>query len=340
MALVEKLRDVIPDIQAVSRGTAVLDVSACLAEIAQTHDYVRPQLNTSDAIIIRDGRHPVVEQGVFGAFVPNDTDLSSSRTQVMIITGANMAGKSTYMRAVALICIMAQAGSFVPARHASIGILDRIFTRVGAFDDLASGQSTFFVEMLELANILNNMTSRSLVILDEIGRGTSTVDGCSIAKAVLEYLHGKSGAGPKTLFATHFHELVEVESLLKRVKNFHFAVKETKNEVAFLRKLIPGATDKSYGIHVARLAGIPKKVTERADSILTETLNRDVPPGTRPQRYTQILLFDNESTSQSTGRNPLLDELARINPDEMTPLQALAKIAELQNLLKNNEEES
>jgi DNA mismatch repair protein MutS len=336
--LVEVLRIAIPDIQAIARGIAVLDVSAALAEIAQTHDYVRPQLNTSDAIIIRDGRHPVVEQGVLGNFVPNDTELASSGTQVMIITGANMAGKSTYMRAVALICIMAQAGSFVPARHASIGILDRIFTRVGAFDDLASGQSTFFVEMLELANILNNVTSKSLVILDEIGRGTSTGDGCSIAKAVLEYLHGRSGAGPKTLFATHFHELVEVEGVLKRVKNYHFAVKETKNEVVFLRKLIPGATDKSYGIHVARLAGIPKKVTERAESILTETMNRDVPSGTRPQRYTQILLFDNDSTTKTAAQHPALDELARINPDEMTPLQALAKIAELRRMLENKEE--
>jgi DNA mismatch repair protein MutS len=336
--LVEVLRITIPDLQAIARGIAVLDVSAALGEIAQTRDYVRPQLNTSDAIIIRDGRHPVVERGVSGNFVPNDTDLASSGTQVMIITGANMAGKSTYMRAVALICIMAQAGSFVPARHASIGILDRIFTRVGAFDDLASGQSTFFVEMLELANILNNVTSKSLVILDEIGRGTSTVDGCSIAKAVLEYLHGRSGAGPKTLFATHFHELVEVEGVLKRVKNYHFAVKETKNEVVFLRKLIPGATDKSYGIHVARLAGIPKKVTERAESILTETMNRDVPSGTRPQRYTQILLFDNDSTIKTAAQHPALDELACINPDEMTPLQALAKIAELRHMLETKEE--
>jgi DNA mismatch repair protein MutS len=336
--LVNVLRIAIPDLQAIARGIAVLDVSAALAEIAQTHDYVRPQLNTSDAIIIRDGRHPVVERGVSGNFVPNDTELVSSETQVMIITGANMAGKSTYMRAVALICIMAQAGSFVPARHASIGILDRIFTRVGAFDDLASGQSTFFVEMLELANILNNVTSKSLVILDEIGRGTSTVDGCSIAKAVLEYLHGRSGTGPKTLFATHFHELVEVEGELKRVKNYHFAVKETKNEVVFLRKLIPGATDKSYGIHVARLAGIPKKVTERAESILTETMNRDVPSGTRPQRYTQILLFDNDSTTTTAAQHPVLDELACINPDAMTPLQALAKIAELRHMLENKED--
>ena len=336
--LVEVLRIAIPDLQAIARGIAVLDVSAALAEVAQTRDYVRPQLNSSDAIIIRDGRHPVVERGVSGNFVPNDAELASSETQVMIITGANMAGKSTYMRAVALICIMAQAGSFVPARHASIGILDRIFTRVGAFDDLASGQSTFFVEMLELANILNNVTAKSLVILDEIGRGTSTVDGCSIAKAVLEYLHGRSGAGPKTLFATHFHELVEVEGDLKRVKNYHFAVKETKNEVVFLRKLIPGATDKSYGIHVARLAGIPKKVTERAESILTETMNRDVPSGTRPQRYTQILLFDNDSTTTTAAQHPVLAELSCINPDEMTPLQALAKIAELRHMLENKED--
>jgi DNA mismatch repair protein MutS len=335
--IIEALRRVICDLQQIANGIAVLDVSAALAEVAQTHDYVRPNLNTSDAIIIRDGRHPVVEQGALGVFVPNDTDLASSGTQVMIITGANMAGKSTYMRAVALICIMAQAGSFVPARHASIGILDRIFTRVGAFDDLASGQSTFFVEMLELANILNNVTAKSLVILDEIGRGTSTSDGCSIAKAVLEYLHGRSGTGPKTLFATHFHELIEVEGILKRAKNYHFAVKETKNDVVFLRRIIPGATDKSYGIHVARLAGIPKKVTERAESILVETMNREVPTGTRPQRYTQVLLFDHDSMAKTAVKHPVLDELARISPDEMTPLQALAKIAELQKMLVDKE---
>jgi DNA mismatch repair protein MutS len=217
---------------------------------------------------------------------------------------------------------MAQAGSFVPARHASIGILDRVFTRVGAFDDLASGQSTFFVEMLELANILNNATPKSLVILDEIGRGTSTVDGCSIAKAVLEFLHGKSSAGPKTLFATHFHELIEMEGILKRVKNYHFAVKETANEVIFLRKLIPGATDKSYGIHVARLAGIPKKVTERADALLSEDNRRGVPGSTRPQRYTQILLVD-DCAPGTVADHPTL--------------RALAKIAELRSLVNKKE---
>jgi DNA mismatch repair protein MutS len=251
----------------------------------------------------------------------------------MIITGANMAGKSTYMRSVALCCIMAQAGSFIPARSAKMGIIDRIFTRVGAFDDLASGQSTFFVEMLELANILNNMTAKSLVILDEIGRGTSTADGCSIAQAVLEYLHGKSSTGPKTLFATHFHELIGMEGELKRVKNYHFAVQETKKDIVFLRKLIPGATDKSYGIHVARLAGIPKKVTDRSDVILTETLSRDTSGGAKARVYTQLLLVDDSLPARAApvAPDPVVAELNRLNPDSMTPIQALAKLAELKS---------
>ncbi|NMB78949.1 MAG: DNA mismatch repair protein MutS [Methanomicrobiales archaeon] len=339
--VIESLRKSVPDLQALAAGIAVLDVSTALAEAAKTRNYVRPQLDTSDALIIRDGRHPVVEQGVSGGFVPNDADLSGSRTQILIITGANMAGKSTYMRATALICIMAQAGSFVPARHASIGIIDRVFTRVGAFDDLASGQSTFFVEMLELANILNNVTQRSLVILDEIGRGTSTIDGCSIARAVLEYLHGKGAAGPKTLFATHFHEIITEEETLKRVKNCHFAVRETKEEVVFLRKLIPGATDKSYGIHVARLAGIPKKVTEGAETLLSEGMNRGVAGSAKPQRYTQILLFDDSQATpvpahSPAAEHPTLQALAGLNPDEMTPIQALATLAELKNTLKKD----
>jgi len=338
--LIAKLQQEIPGLQATAGGIAVLDVSAALAEVAQKRDYVRPQLNDSDTLVIRDGRHPVVEQGVCGGFVPNDAELSGSRNQIMIITGANMAGKSTYMRSVALICIMAQAGSFVPARHASIGILDRVFTRVGAFDDLASGQSTFFVEMLELSNILNNITPRSLVILDEIGRGTSTADGSSIAKAVLEFLHGKSAAGPKTLFATHFHELIAMEESLKRVKNYHFAVRETKEDVIFLRKLIPGATDKSYGIHVARLAGIPKKVTERAEVLLDEDKNRPTGSGARPQRYTQILLVDdNANAGVPAAHHPALDRIEQMNPDEMTPLQALTALADLKKLLTTDKDQ-
>ncbi len=334
--VIETLRKVVPDVQTIATGIAAVDVAAALAEVACSRNYVRPQMNTGDALVIRDGRHPVVEQGVAGGFVPNDVDLSGSANQILIITGANMAGKSTYMRAAALICIMAQAGSFVPARHASIGIIDRIFTRVGAFDDLASGQSTFFVEMLELSNILNNITPKSLVILDEIGRGTSTADGCSIARAVLEYLHGKGAAGPKTLFATHFHELITAEETLKRVKNYHFAVKETNNEVIFLRKLIPGATDKSYGIHVARLAGIPKKVTERADALLSEDIHRGISGSTKPQRYTQILLVDDQGPG-APADHAALRALARLNPDEMTPLEALAKIAELKKTLERGE---
>ena len=336
--LIDKLREKIPELQQAAAGIAALDVTAALADVAQAYDYCRPQLDHGDEIVCRDVRHPVVEQSLPGGFVPNDCDLSGHGTQIMIITGANMAGKSTYMRSVALCCIMAQAGSFVPARAARIGIIDRIFTRVGAFDDLASGQSTFFVEMLELANILNNMTDRSLVILDEIGRGTSTADGCSIAKAVLEYLHGKSAAGPKTLFATHFHEIIGTEGELKRVKNYHFAVQETKKEVVFLRKLIPGATDKSYGIHVARLAGIPRKVTERADVLLEEFLNRATGPGTKAQRYTQLLLVDDSVPAREMPKkpDPVHVELARLAPDEMTPMQALAKLAELKQLAKEN----
>jgi len=330
--LIDSLRTVVPDIQIIAAGIAALDVTTTLAEVACNRNYIRPLVDTGDKLVIRDGRHPVVELGVTGGFVPNDVDLSGSENQILIITGANMAGKSTYMRAAALICIMAQAGSFVPARHASIGIIDRIFTRVGAFDDLASGQSTFFVEMLELANILNNITPKSLVILDEIGRGTSTIDGCSIARAVLEFLHGKGAAGPKSLFATHFHELITAEETLKRVKNYHFAVKETKDEVIFLRKLIPGATDKSYGIHVARLAGIPKKVTERAEILLSEDVNRAVPAGTKPQRYTQILLVDEQGPG-THPENPALKALAALDPNTMTPIEALTKIAELKKSL-------
>jgi DNA mismatch repair protein MutS len=335
--LLDRLRTFVPALQQIASGIASIDVAASLAEVARVHDYVRPQLDDTNTIIIRDGRHPVVETRLPGGFVPNDTELSGSGTQIMIITGANMAGKSTYMRAVALICIMAQAGSFVPARHARIGIIDRIFTRVGAFDDLASGQSTFFVEMLELANILNNVTPKSLVILDEIGRGTSTADGCSIAQAVLEYLHGKSSTGPKTLFATHFHELVAMEDTLKRAKNYHFAVRETPQEVVFLRKLIPGATDKSYGIHVARLAGLPGKVTDRAGAILTEILSRAGAEETRPRRYTQILLVDDHPEQKIPSPDPVLEELAQIDPDAMTPREALAKIAEFKQMLEQKE---
>ena len=328
--LVRTLAAEVPGLQATARAVGLLDVYSALAEVAARYGYSRPAIEESGRIVIRDGRHPVVERHLPVPFVPNDTELDSAGDQIMIITGANMAGKSTYMRAVALCCIMAQMGSFVPARHATVGVVDRVFTRVGAFDDLASGQSTFMVEMLELANILNNATPQSLVILDEIGRGTSTLDGCAIARAVVEFLHGKAVSGPRTLFATHFHDLIDLEGSLKRVKNFHFAVKDTGEDVVFLRKIIPGATDKSYGVHVAHLAGIPKKVTDRAMTLLKEASVRENSGGPRAPRYTQMLLVDpGEGIMEE---NPAVRELAALNPDEMTPIEALNTLCRLKRL--------
>ncbi len=323
--LLERLALETPLLQAISRGMAALDTFSSLAEAAVRYRYTRPVLDTSADILIREGRHPVVERAEGLSFVPNDTTLSADREQILIITGANMAGKSTYMRAVAQIVVMAQAGSFVPAAHARIGLVDRIFTRVGAFDDLASGQSTFMVEMLELANILNNVSGKSLVILDEIGRGTSTLDGYCIARSVLEFLHGKRQAGPRTLFATHFHEIVTAESDLKRVRNYHFAVRDTGTDVIFLRTLIPGATDRSYGIHVATLAGVPPRVTDRAAAILDELIRGEGGPGGRVKRYTQMLLVD----APQAVPDPLIADLRDLDPDSMTPRQALEVLYEL-----------
>ncbi len=328
--IIGTLKNHVSSLQETARNIGRIDVFASLAEVSALYGYIRPVMEDSGRLLVSDGRHPVVERNLEAGFVPNDAELDAAGTQILIITGANMAGKSTYMREVALICIMAQMGSFVPADHAVIGITDRIFTRVGAFDDLASGQSTFMVEMLELANILNNVTDRSLVILDEIGRGTSTLDGYAIARSVLEYLHGRGKSGPRTLFATHFHEIVEVESDLKRAKNCHFAVRETGSDVIFLRKLIPGATDRSYGIHVARLAGVPKQVSARAEDILSTERTRLLTPqkGKNP-RYTQVLLIDAPGGGKETT-DPVLIELRNLDPDSMTPREALAKLYELQ----------
>ncbi|HNQ32369.1 MAG TPA: DNA mismatch repair protein MutS [Methanoculleus sp.] len=328
--LVRTLAAEVPGLQATARAVGLLDVYSALAEVAARYGYSRPAIEESGRIVIRDGRHPVVERHLPVPFVPNDTELDSAGDQIMIITGANMAGKSTYMRAVALCCIMAQMGCFVPARHATIGIVDRVFTRVGAFDDLASGQSTFMVEMLELANILNNATPQSLVVLDEIGRGTSTLDGCAIARSVVEFLHGRAIAGPRTLFATHFHDLIDLEGSQKRVKNFHFAVKDTGQDVVFLRKIIPGATDRSYGVHVARLAGLPKKVTDRAMDLLKEASVRELPTGVRAPRYTQMLIVD--PGEGAVAENPAVGELKRLNPDEMTPIEALNALCRLRRI--------
>ncbi|MBR4597040.1 MAG: DNA mismatch repair protein MutS, partial [Opitutales bacterium] len=278
--IVEKILGQFSPLMKASQALAEIDVFRGWAELARDLNYCRPVVDDSDSIEIEDGRHPVVEQVLSKngasrtqAFVPNDTALSSTKNQIALITGPNMAGKSTYIRQVALICLLAQTGSFVPASSCKMGILDRIFSRVGASDELAKGNSTFMVEMNETANILNNATSRSLIILDEIGRGTSTYDGLSIAWGVVEYLHGENSSGPKTLFATHYHELTRLDGILPRLVNYRIAVKEWNDDIIFIRKIEKGAADKSYGIQVARLAGLPREVIERAKEILNELEN-------------------------------------------------------------------
>jgi len=337
------------ELQETAERIGTLDVLADLAEIAENNNYIRPQLTDDCKILIRDGRHPVVENTVHGGFVPNDTEIDCKENQFLLVTGPNMAGKSTYMRQTALIAIMAQVGSFVPASYASIGIIDQVFTRIGAFDDLASGQSTFMVEMVELANILNNASPRSLVLLDEIGRGTSTYDGYSIAKAVVEFLHNRGKVGVRALFATHYHQLTALEEKLKRVKNYHVAVKEEGHELVFLRKIVPGATDRSYGIQVARLAGVPEKVIERANEILKElereNVLEEVEDGKNGKkrkskataRYTQMMLFDPGDSGGNTAKvnrpSPVETALRKLNVEEMTPIEALNKLHELKRLL-------
>jgi DNA mismatch repair protein MutS len=337
VSLLATLRETVPLLQETAAGIAAIDLAAALAEVAVANRYVRPVPDDSQGLLIREGRHPVVEQGMKGRFVPNDTDMDGGKEQILVITGANMSGKSTYMRATALIVLMAQAGSYVPAAHARVGIVDRIFTRVGAFDDLARGQSTFLVEMLELAHILHHATERSLVVLDEIGRGTSTLDGYSLARAVLEFLHKKGSRGPRTLFATHFHQIVDVESTLPRVRNFHFTVRDTKDGVVFVRKIIPGATDRSYGIHVARLAGIPQKVLGRAEEILKELAEEEAGRGGGVARYTQMLLIDEPAAR--VRESPLLERLREMDLDTLTPLGALNALHELQEALKKEDGE-
>jgi DNA mismatch repair protein MutS len=312
---------------------ADIDVFSSLAEVAVRHSYVRPKLTADSEIVISQGRHPVVERSlVEGSFVPNDTYLSNDDAQLIVLTGPNMSGKSTYLRQVALIVLLAQIGSFVPATSATIGLVDRIFTRIGAREDLPAGQSTFMVEMVETANILNNATPRSLIILDEIGRGTSTYDGLSIARAVAEYIHSYPRLGAKTLFATHYHELVELASFLPRVKNFNVAVSEQGGEVTFLYKIVPGGVDKSYGIHVAKLAGLPKSVVHRAQEVLsgleedsrTASARRSLKGRRRAKEAVpqQLPLLGQKS--------PLMEELEKLEIDSLTPLEAITKLYELQ----------
>ncbi len=318
-----------------ARILAQLDVFSALAEVAVRNGYKRPLLDNNKDIDIKAGRHPIVERTLLeGTFIPNDTHLSNTNAQLIILTGPNMSGKSTYLRQVALIVLMAQTGSFVPAESAKIGIVDRIFTRIGAGEDIASGKSTFMVEMTETANILNNATPGSLIILDEIGRGTSTYDGLSIARAVAEYIHNSPRLGAKTLFATHYHELVNLAGFLPRVKNFNVAVIEEGGEVVFLRKIVPGGVDKSYGIHVAKLAGLPRPVIHRAQEVLSDLENnsennRFKKPNLKEPKQTasvQISLFGQ--------RSPVILELEKIDLNSLTPLEALNKLYELQNKAK------
>ncbi|HYF82905.1 MAG TPA: DNA mismatch repair protein MutS [Clostridia bacterium] len=316
-----------------------LDCICSLAEVSQKYNYVRPIVNNEDVLIIEKGRHPVVEaQNSELKFVPNDTLLDNEENRMLIITGPNMAGKSTYMRQVALITLMAQIGCFVPAAKAEIGVVDRIFTRVGASDDLASGQSTFMVEMSELANIINNATSKSLVILDEIGRGTSTFDGLSIAWSVVEFITDKGKLGAKTLFATHYHELTELEDKIDGVKNYCVMVEEKGRDIVFLRKIARGGASGSYGIHVARLAGIPEPILERSSEILSilekSEKNNQTDIYVRHKRK-KPYINDNEPNLFNFAGFSIADELKLLDVANMTPIQALNKLMELQDKVKD-----
>ncbi len=330
-------------IQQTAKAVANIDVLASLSLVAQRNNYVRPKLNTKGVIDIKNGRHPVVEQMITNdMFIPNDTTLDNNKKRISIITGPNMAGKSTYMRQTALIVLMAQIGSFVPADKANIGIVDRIFTRVGASDDLASGQSTFMVEMTEVANILRNATSNSLLILDEIGRGTSTFDGLSIAWAVIEYINNTKLIGAKTLFATHYHELTELEGKLSGVTNYCIAVKEQGDDIVFLRKIVKGGADKSYGIQVAKLAGVPDSVIKRAKELVDQLTDTDIISAVKdiatarkstmtfdPVDMEQMSLFD------TVQNDDIIRELEEVDISNLTPMDALNFLYKLQNKLKN-----
>lgn len=343
----EELAAQIPRIQETAKAIAQLDVYASLSVVAQRNNYVRPTVNTKGVIDIKNGRHPVVEKMINNdMFIANDTYLDNGSKRVSVDHRPNMAGKSTYMRQTALIVLMAQIGSFVPAEKAKIGVVDRIFTRVGASDDLASGQSTFMVEMTEVANILRNATAKSLLILDEIGRGTSTFDGLSIAWAVIEHISNTKLLGAKTLFATHYHELTELEGKIPGVNNYCIAVKERGDDIVFLRKIVKGGADKSYGIQVAKLAGVPDSVLDRAKELVDVLVHTDITSTfkdlaensrkTKPQAVhydevdlEQISLFD------TVQDQDIIEELKNLDITMLTPMDAMNTLYRLQNKLKN-----
>ncbi|MCK9440556.1 MAG: DNA mismatch repair protein MutS, partial [Methanothrix sp.] len=329
---------------------AETDVLVALANVAAESGLVRPQFNSEGKLFLRAAKHPVLDKAMRGGFVPNDVLLDNDHNRLLILTGPNMAGKSTFMRQIALCAIMAQAGSFVPAAYASLSMVDRIFTRVGAYDDLSAGQSTFMVEMTEIATILGAASKDSLVLLDEVGRGTSTFDGLSLAWAISEYLH--SNIKCKCVFATHYHQLTQLEGILPGVKNYSIAVKEEKGNITFLRTVVPGATDKSYGVHVARLAGVPEAVTRRADQILKEIEKEAVIEpfsGNKKLRkssqYTQLIFFDaptseGKEAGEKLGKilrpqkdDAILQDILALEIDSLTPLQALSCLVEYQKRL-------
>ena len=320
-----RIAENIERLQKTANVIAKIDVLKSLAIVAENNNYVCPEIDDSGVIEIEEGRHPVVEKMIdSGSFVQNDTKLNATENRVAIITGPNMAGKSTYMRQVALICLMAQMGSFVPATKAHLGIVDKIFTRVGASDDLSMGQSTFMVEMAEVANILKDATPKSLVVLDEIGRGTSTYDGLSIAWSVAEYMAQKIGC--KTLFATHYHELVQLEEKIEGIKNYSIAVKEKGEDIIFLRKIVEGGTDESYGIHVAKLAGVPNDVVKRANKILSSLEKGDVKVKETKEDKKQV---EGQIDLYNLQFADIAHELDKINLNELTPIEALNVLVKL-----------
>ena len=331
------------EIQSRAIALGELDVLCSLAQVASENTLIKPEFNTEGRIALRDSRHPVLDKAMKGSFVPNDVYLDTSNSRLIILTGPNMAGKSTFMRQVALVVIMAQMGSYVPASFASLAVVDRIFTRVGAYDDLSAGQSTFMVEMTELANILDNASKDSLVLLDEVGRGTSTFDGLAIAWAISEYLHNVVKG--KAIFATHYHQLTQLEGVLPGVKNYNMAVKEEGGSITFLRSVVPGATDKSYGVHVAKLAGVPEAVIKRANEVLKEIESETVidplvgsKRGRKSSKYTQLIFFDQPGGEPSLQEkqipsDPVAEKILRLDLDSMTPREAHNKLAEYQKKL-------
>ena len=321
-------------LQKTSEVVSSLDVISSFAQVAEDMNYCMPEVNSEGRIDIKGGRHPVIEKILgAGSFVENDTYLDKEENRLAIITGPNMAGKSTYMRQVALITLMAQVGSFVPATSAKIGVVDKIFTRVGASDDLSMGQSTFMVEMMEVANILNEATSNSLVILDEIGRGTSTYDGLSIAWAVAEYIADKEKCGAKTLFATHYHELTELENKLEGIKNYSIAVKEKGEDIIFLRKIVEGGTDESYGIHVARLAGVPKIVTKKANEILRSLERKNILTGKKEEKQDKKQV-EGQFDMYNYKLAEIAHEIDKINLNELTPIDALNTLVRIKEKMQ------